>query len=238
MQELNELERRIREKLADAENQLRAGANHTHQRMLETEQRHQRCTETADRLMRTVIRPRLKKLAECFANAELPDGDAAGRHHCMCTFKRTDRFPATTKLELAVSHDGLWENLLVQYKLEILPIFFQFKGDEQLRLPLDRVDDAQVAAWVDDRILDFVDTYLRLQSVEQYQRENHVTDPVCGMSINKVFAAATAEYEGRTYYFCVEDCRQKFLADPRAYLDGSTPPAGERTAPLKGGQPR
>ena len=63
-------------------------------------------------------------------------------------------------------------------------------------------------------------------------------DPVCGMTVDPAHATGSYVFEGRTYYFCVEDCRQKFLADPRAHLDGSTPPAGERTAPLKGGQPR
>jgi YHS domain-containing protein len=237
MKDVNELERRIREKLADAESRLRSGADHVHQRMLEIEQRHQRFTETADRLMRTVIRPRLEKLAECFDNAKVPDEDQAGRHHCLCHFRRSERFPATTKLELALTHSGQWENLIVQYRLEILPVFIQFKDQGQLTLPLDRVDDAQVAAWVDDRILDFVDTYLRLPSEKQYQSENLTTDPVCGMRINRLFAAATAEYEGRTYYFCVEDCRQKFLANPRAYLEGNKAGGGAGDLP-DGGQRR
>jgi Cu+-exporting ATPase len=45
-----------------------------------------------------------------------------------------------------------------------------------------------------------------------------VTDPVCGMRINKMFAAAQADYQGRTYYFCVPECRAKFVADPDRYL--------------------
>jgi adenylate cyclase len=44
-----------------------------------------------------------------------------------------------------------------------------------------------------------------------------VTDPVCGMRIDPVDAAATAEYEGRTYYFCSEACHDAFVADPSSY---------------------
>jgi Cu+-exporting ATPase len=44
-----------------------------------------------------------------------------------------------------------------------------------------------------------------------------VTDPVCGMRIDDGEAAGTAEFEGRTYYFCSEACRDAFLADPAAY---------------------
>ena len=44
-----------------------------------------------------------------------------------------------------------------------------------------------------------------------------VTDPVCGMRIDEDDAAATAEYEGRTYYFCSEACRDSFVSDPASY---------------------
>lgn len=44
-----------------------------------------------------------------------------------------------------------------------------------------------------------------------------VTDPVCGMRIDSDDAAATAGYEGKTYYFCSQACRDAFVADPAAY---------------------
>ena len=44
-----------------------------------------------------------------------------------------------------------------------------------------------------------------------------VTDPVCGMRIDDAEAAATVEYEGRTFSFCSEACRDAFVADPSAY---------------------
>lgn len=48
-----------------------------------------------------------------------------------------------------------------------------------------------------------------------------VTDPVCGMSFEEVKAAATMEYEGRTYHFCAEACRKQFEADPARYATAS-----------------
>jgi Cu+-exporting ATPase len=44
-----------------------------------------------------------------------------------------------------------------------------------------------------------------------------VTDPVCGMKIDDGEAAGTAEFEGRTFYFCSELCRDAFMADPASY---------------------
>ena len=44
-----------------------------------------------------------------------------------------------------------------------------------------------------------------------------VTDPVCGMRIDTDDAAATAEYEGTTFYFCSQFCREAFVAEPARY---------------------
>jgi Cu+-exporting ATPase len=43
------------------------------------------------------------------------------------------------------------------------------------------------------------------------------TDPVCGMRIDPDDAAATAEYDETTYYFCSDACHDAFVADPAAY---------------------
>jgi YHS domain-containing protein len=57
-----------------------------------------------------------------------------------------------------------------------------------------------------------------LETADQYQSDNMVLDPVCGMRINKAHAAATMEFRGQKYYFCLEECRQKFAAEPSRYL--------------------
>ena len=43
-------------------------------------------------------------------------------------------------------------------------------------------------------------------------------DPVCHMTVEEDKAAATAEYEGKTYYFCSVACKNEFAEDPEAYL--------------------
>ena len=43
-------------------------------------------------------------------------------------------------------------------------------------------------------------------------------DPVCGMTVDPLRAAARAEHEGTTYYFCSAACRNDFQEDPEAYL--------------------
>ena len=38
-------------------------------------------------------------------------------------------------------------------------------------------------------------------------------DPVCAMTVDKA-TALHAERDGKTFYFCCDHCRQKFLSTP------------------------
>ena len=42
-------------------------------------------------------------------------------------------------------------------------------------------------------------------------------DPVCGMIVSHLTAAATCRYDGKAYYFCSDDCRDQFEAKPSKY---------------------
>src|SRR5512134_2323340 len=44
------------------------------------------------------------------------------------------------------------------------------------------------------------------------------TDPVCGMPVDEPTAAASSLFEGRKYSFCSARCKQKFEANPSAYV--------------------
>jgi Cu+-exporting ATPase len=45
------------------------------------------------------------------------------------------------------------------------------------------------------------------------------TDVVCGMRVDPAKSAGSAEFEGKTYYFCGKGCLLRFQADPKKYLD-------------------
>jgi Cu+-exporting ATPase len=51
-----------------------------------------------------------------------------------------------------------------------------------------------------------------------------VTDPVCGMKVDPHTAKHRAEHAGHPWYFCSAGCREKFIADPPAYLHGKPAP--------------
>jgi len=48
--------------------------------------------------------------------------------------------------------------------------------------------------------------------------EDKAFDVTCGMVIDKE-GAATAEYQGHTFYFCSDPCKEKFEAAPEEYME-------------------
>lgn len=46
-----------------------------------------------------------------------------------------------------------------------------------------------------------------------------IRDPVCLMTITPSHAVAMSEFGGRSYYFCSEECRDKFRERPQAFLN-------------------
>lgn len=51
--------------------------------------------------------------------------------------------------------------------------------------------------------------------------ETQTKDPICGMAVDAA-TAIHAEREGKTYYFCGETCRKKFL-NPSSQKKAGTP---------------
>jgi hypothetical protein len=64
------------------------------------------------------------------------------------------RFSASTDLDI--------RKVILGYDLEIIPMFFRYEPHAELVFPLDKVDEEAAGRWVDDRIVDFVRTYLSM----------------------------------------------------------------------------
>ena len=46
------------------------------------------------------------------------------------------------------------------------------------------------------------------------------TDPVCGMTVDeKQKSEFQTQFAGRKYFFCSEECRKEFEADPGGYVE-------------------
>jgi len=51
-------------------------------------------------------------------------------------------------------------------------------------------------------------------------------DPVCNMQVDEKNAAGRSEYQGQTYYFCSENCKERFDENPQQYVKHGAQGAG------------
>ncbi len=49
-------------------------------------------------------------------------------------------------------------------------------------------------------------------------------DPVCGMTVDPATTPHRTQHDGTTWHFCSARCRERFIADPRRFLDPQTRP--------------
>ena len=94
--------------------------------------------------------------------------------------------------------------------LEIIPVLMQFKHHDEVGFPLNAVDKEAVAKWIDDRIVDFVQTYFSMGENEIYMKDSMVEDPIAHVRFPKQAAAATLERESQKFYFISEETRREF----------------------------
>jgi YHS domain-containing protein len=68
-------------------------------------------------------------------------------------------------------------------------------------------------------------THAEHAQAEQSEHDHHAhaeegmaIDPVCGMKVKKEDAKFTHVHNGKTYYFCMEECKDKFVKAPGNYI--------------------
>jgi YHS domain-containing protein len=139
------------------------------------------------------------------------------RRHTALSY--SERFPASTKVTIAVGHDPYFNKLEVSYETVMIPLFIKLNERDKITYPLDEVADDQVAEWVESRLLDFVDAYLRIDRGRPDFDDEAATDPVCGMRIQRSAAVGSENYRGHPYFFCSPECQRAFAQSPEAYVD-------------------
>ena len=113
------------------------------------------------------------------------------------TFRsRFRRCSGKVELSFRLGHDGPIKNAILDYRLEILPIFIKFESHDQLFIPIDKPDEDAIAAWIDDKLVEFTRTYFEMYFTEQYQQQNFTRDPVMNIRFPKAYAVGKKEYQG------------------------------------------
>jgi len=158
--------------------------------------------------LRGVWTPRLQALAEKFGDKVQVTPHVAPSLR-EATFKFQSKL-AHIELRFSAAADNDVRQVILSYDLEILPILMKFDSHAELALPLDQVDAQKAAAWIDDRIVSFVKTYLAMHENNYYLKDSLVSDPIANVSFPKFAAGATLEHNGKTIYFIGEETRCEF----------------------------
>ncbi len=204
---------------------LRIEASHAFSH--DQDQRFQRFVALAGHI-RGILQPRIEAIMEVniFKHARRslglerhgPEGRALHEETITLSVPYSDECPAIAVLSFHVGHDGPIENAVINYGLEILPIYVEFESRATLVVSIDNPSDEAIAAWIDDRLVEFTRTYLELYFTAQYQKQSLETDPVMNIQFPRAFAAGKREYHGRTYHFYTAESLQQFDKDPSNYL--------------------
>ena len=118
--------------------------------------------------------------------------------------------PAKVELAFQICHDSKIEDLIVDYKLQIIPIFFNFENEHQTTVPFADVNGTAICEWIDDRMVDFSRAFFQIRLHDQYHKKQMVTDPVMNMQFPQSLAFGTAEQDGRTVYFLTKESMLDF----------------------------
>lgn len=205
----DELERRLAAEIAAARDQVRKFQEEAERAYEAVHERYRRFLAIARRI-RKLVQARLAALARKFPCEARPTVfHGARRYHGAVTVAVRCEL-AEVKFRLALSHDSDVRTLYLYYDLDILPIYIKFTPHERLELPLEAFDEAAVARWIDDRLVEFARAYLQIPLTEPYQREHMVTDPIANVRFPKSFARMSLQHQGRTYYFISDETCWEF----------------------------
>src|SRR5262245_23279967 len=150
--------------------------------------------EQACETLKGVWAPRLGALQQAFGErVKVSPHMEAGRRQASFSFtsnlaRISLSFTATTDLDV--------RNLVLEYSLDILPVLMSYPDKARLEQPFDRIDEKSIGTWIDDRIVDFVKTYLAVHENEFYLQAHMVEDPVAHVRFPEFAAASTLERGG------------------------------------------
>ena len=214
MSNSNDLAARIDGVITATKDKMKSTQQELLQEYVERQQRLERYSAALPRLLE-VAKPRLELLAKRFGERVEVTPEVSGT-------SRSARFAVKSplaRINMTVSAfpDRDAKNVAVEYNLQILPVLMQFESHAEFSTPIENPDLDGLQKWLDDRLVGFVETFMRLHENEYYMKDQYVEDPVVKVRFPKFAAGATLEQGGQTYYFVddrtkAEFARQKGLA--------------------------
>ncbi len=213
-----ELEHRIEAELAAARQRTEALRTELAKGYEGLSERYDRFVALSARILGSPRAGQMKKLAAAFDHARLTRTHDRAGYHGVVEFRYTPRFPAIATVAAHMRPDAQFRNVTFSFDVQLTPAFIKYQPHEEISFPLSIVDLDAVFSWVDNRIIDFVRTYTELETAEEYQQENLVTDPVLGLRFSRIHAVAQEEHRGHKLYFLTSESQAVFRKDPEAFV--------------------
>lgn len=207
MSEVSSLASRIDAEFSAVEEKVKQFQAQQVEQHRQREKRLEQLNKVFDEL-REIWRPRLDLLVRKFG-----DRVKATPRIVPSTREATFEFQsnlARVSLRFSALTDRDVRKVILAYDLGIIPVLMRFKNHDEIEFPLEAVDKAAVAKWIDDRIVEFVQTYFSMGENELYLKDQMVEDPVAHVRFPKAAAASLLEWGGQKFYFIGEDTRREF----------------------------
>jgi hypothetical protein len=168
MPDINNLASRIDAEFAAVEKKVKRIQSEQVDQQKQRENRLEQLNQMFDQLQ-DIWRPRLELLVKKFGDRvqTTPRIVPSTRE---VTFEFQSRV-ARVRLKLSAFTDRDVQKVILNYNLEIIPVLMQFKNHDEIEFPLNAVDKEAVAKWIDDRLVDFVQTYFSMGESDIYLKE-------------------------------------------------------------------
>lgn len=160
MSDVTNLQQRLDAELGGAASRARQDRHEAAQADKERQARLKQFEAVLERL-RPVWTPRLELLRDRFVKIVKVEPEVKPYTRGV-TFAFTSR-DYRVDLKVSVSPDQDVRHLVLDYDLLIIPMTMKYDRHARLEVPLDRVDEAAVARWMDDQLVAFVKTFVALQ---------------------------------------------------------------------------
>jgi len=165
MPEIKSLASRIDAEFSAVEQKVKKLQSQQAEQQEQQEKRLERLNKVFDELQND-WRPRLELLVKKFGDRvqATPRIVPSTRE---VTFEFQSRV-ARVRLKLSALTDRDIQKVILSYDLDIIPVLMRFKTHDEIEFPLERVDKEAAARWMDDRIVEFVQTYFSMGESEIY----------------------------------------------------------------------
>lgn len=125
--------------------------------------------------------------------------------------------PAKVELTFDISCDGTNENAIVNYKLQIIPVFFEFDKQDQISVPFKDAKGKAIFDWMDDKMVEFSKAFFQIRMHDQYQKNHMATDPIMNIRFPIALAFGSNEQNGRVFHFLTKGSMIEFENGPLSF---------------------